>query len=332
MKILVTGATGFVGNVLLKALPNSFPEAQISVFVLPGDPFESTVSQRRGISIIKGDITNGKDVSVAVQGHTHVIHLAGLISYSQQDKRALMDVNVKGVQNIVDACLQHSILRLIHISSVGACGFHKNGKLADEETSFNWPENFHYMTSKHEGQKIAEQACKEKGVPTVILLPASIMGPGDPNVETPHNQLYDRIYKKGLFGCFSGGLAVVDVRDLVEIIIKALKSEALCEKYLVIGANVRYTDVVKAIAKHAHKRIFPVPIPAFFLSAVGRLLEYIGKVTKRKPLLTYAYGKLSGWTVYYSNEKSRREFHHEYRPFDEMIAESCLYFEENFLD
>jgi nucleoside-diphosphate-sugar epimerase len=332
MKILVTGATGFVGNVLLKALPKSFPEAQISVFVLPGDPFENTVSWKKGIRIIRGDISKGEDVSSAVHGHTHVIHLAGLISYSQQDKKALMDVNVKGVQNIVDACLQHHILRLIHISSVGACGYHKNGKLADEETPFNWPENFHYMTSKHEGQKIVEQVCKEKGLQTVILLPASIIGPGDLNIATPHNQLYDRIYKKGLFGCFSGGLAVVDVRDLVEIIIKSLKSEVRCEKYLVVGANVRYADVVKAIAKHAHKKIFPFSAPAFLLSTLGKFLELIGKVTNRKPLLTYAYGKLSGWTVYYANEKSRREFNHEYRPFGKTIAESCLYFEDNFLD
>jgi nucleoside-diphosphate-sugar epimerase len=332
MKILVTGATGFVGNVLLTSLPKSFPEAQISGFILPGDPFEYIISQKEGVRIIKGDITNQEHVSSAVRGHTHVIHLAGLISYSQQDKKALMDVNVKGVQHIVDACLKHRILRLIHISSVGACGFHKNGELADEETPFNWPENFHYMTSKNEGQKIVEQACKEKGLPAVILLPASIIGPGDPNIKTPHNQIYDRIYKKGLFGCFSGGLAVVDVRDLVEMIIEALKSEVRCEKYLVIGANVRFADVVKAIARQAHKRIFPFPVPAFLLSAVGRLLEFIGKLTRRKPLLTYAYGKLSGWTVYYSNEKSRRKFNREYRPFDKTIAESCRYFEENFLD
>lgn len=331
MKILVTGATGFVGNVLLDELPKSFPGAQISVFVLPGDPFKSSVSRRNGIHVIPGDITKKEDVSRAVQDHTQVIHLAGLISYSQGDKKALMDVNAKGVKNIVDACLQNRILRLIHISSVGACGFHKDGKLADEETSFNWPQNFHYMTSKHEGQKTGEQACKVKGLPTVILLPASIMGPGDPNIQTPHNQLYDRIYKKGLFGCFSGGLAVVDVRDLVEIIIKALKSQIRCEKYLVVGANVRYADVVRTIAKYGHKKVSPFPVPAFLLSAVGRFLEFSGKITKRKPLLTYAYGKLSGWTVYYTNEKSRKEFSHEYRPFEKTIEDSCRYYEDNFL-
>lgn len=332
MKILVTGATGFVGNVLLDQLPKSFPEAYISAFVLPDDPFENNVSRRKGIHIIRGDITKQEDVSNAVQGHSHVIHLAGLISYSQQDKKALMDVNAKGVQNIVDVCLQHGILRLIHVSSVGACGFHKDGKLADEETPFNWPQIFHYMTSKHEGQKIGEQACKDKRLPMVILLPASIIGPGDPNIATPHNQLYDRIHKKGLFGCFSGGLAVVDVRDLAEIIIKALKSKVCCEKYLVVGANVRYVDVVKAIAKYWRKWIFPFPVPGFLLSALGRFLEFSGKITNRKPLLTYAYGKLSGWTVYYSNEKGKREFDHTYRPFEKSIEDSCRYFEDHFLD
>jgi nucleoside-diphosphate-sugar epimerase len=332
MMILVTGATGFVGNVLLEKLMESYPEAHISALVLPNDPFESSVSRREGVRIIRGDITKREDVSNAVQGHSHVIHLAGFISYSRQDQKALMDVNAKGVQNIVDACLQYGVVRLIHISSVGACGFFRDGRLAHEETPFNWPHYFHYMVSKHKGQKIAEQACQERGLSTVILLPASIMGPGDPNIATPHNQLYDRIYKKGLFGCFSGGLAVVDVRDLVEIIIKALKSEVRCEKYLVVGANVKYADVVKAVAKYGHKRIFPFPVPAFFLSALGRFLELIGKVIKHRPLLTYAYGKLSGWTVYYANEKSKREFDHTYRSFEKTIEDSCRYFEDRFLN
>lgn len=332
MRILVTGGTGFAGNMLLQELPKSFPGSQITVLVLPGDPFENTVARKKGIHVIHGDITNNGDVSRAVRGHTHVIHLAGLISYIRADKNALMDVNAKGTKNVVDACLEHSTHRLVHISSVGACGFYKDGRLADEETPFNWPRNFHYMASKYEGQKISEKACKEKDLPTVILLPASIMGPGDPNPRTPHNQLYERIYKKGLFGCFSGGLAVVDVRDLVEVIVKAVDSQIACEKYLVVGANVRYADVVRAIAEFAGKRVFPFPVPAFLLSAAGALVEFMGSVSKKKPMLTQSYGKLSGWTVYYSNEKSRKAFDHQYRPFEKTIEDSCRYYEDHFLD
>ena len=329
MKILVTGATGFVGNVLLKELPKNFPGARISVFVLPDDPYKPSLARQKELRMFEGDITDAEDVSRAVRDHTHVIHLAGLISYRKKDKKKLMDVNVQGVKNIVEACIRHRVVKLIHISSVGACGFFKDGRMADEETAFNWPRNFHYMVSKHEGQKIGEKACREERLPTVILLPASIMGPGDPNIATPHNQLYARIFEKGLFGCFSGGLAVVDVRDLVEIIIKAMQSRVRCQKYLVVGANVKYSQVVKAIARHANRKTYPFPVPAFLLSAAGGVLEFFEGITKRKALLTRAYGKLSGWTVYYSNEKSRREFGQRYRPFEETIADSCRYFEEN---
>jgi dihydroflavonol-4-reductase len=332
MKILVTGATGFVGNVLMKKLPKIFPDAQISAFVLPEDPWRSSLSRFKGMRIIEGDITEKTDVWDAVDGHTHVIHLAGLISYSRRDHEALVRVNTRGVENIVSACCEHRVRKLVHISSVGACGFRRDGSLADEEAPFNWPPHFHYMVSKHEGQKMVERACQKGRVPAVILLPASIMGPGDPDPQTPHNRLYARIYKKGIFGCFSGGLAVVDVRDLVEIILKALNSSIRYGKYLVAGANVKYADVVKAIARHASKKAKPFPVPAFLLSIAGGFLEFVGGISGRKPLLTYSYGRLSGWEVYYSNEKSRQDFYHRYRTFEETIADSCRYFEENFLD
>lgn len=332
MKILVTGATGFVGNVLLRELPESFPDAKISAFVLPDDPFKRSLTRYKGLHVVEGDITDGEDVSSAVRGHSHVLHLAGLISHRKKDKKKLMEVNAEGAKNVVNACIKHKIVRLIHISSVGACGFYKDGRLADEETPFNWPPDFHYMISKHEGQKLGERASEESELSTVILLPASIMGPGDPNIETPHNQLYDRIYKKGLFGCFSGGLAVVDVRDLVEIVIKAMESQVRCRKYLVVGANVKYAEVVKAISKYANKKIYAFSVPSFFLSAAGGFLEFMEAITKRKPLLTKAYGKLSGWIVYYSNTKSKREFDHEYRPFEVTVRDSCRYFEKNFLE
>jgi hypothetical protein len=64
----------------------------------------------------------------------------------------------------------------------------------------------------------------------------------------------------------------------------------------------------------------------------GGFLEFVERLTGRKPMLTYSYGRLSGWKVYYSNDKSREDFGHRYRPFEETIADSCRYFEENFLE
>lgn len=336
MRILVTGATGFVGSTLLPKLQEIFPGAEVTAFVLPDDTFKDSLSKYKKLFIIEGDITDKKEVREAVKGHSHVIHLAGLISYWKRDREKLMAVNKVGVENIVEGCLEHHISKLIHISSVGAYGFYKDGRFADEETPFNWPGFFSYMVSKYEGQKIVEQAINNNELNAVILNPASIMGPGDPNLSTPHNQLYYKIYKGPLIGCFSGGLAVVDVRDLVRIILKALDSAAIYsdiigKKYFIVGANVKYTEVVKAIARHAGKRAYPFPVPSFLLSGLGTFLEGVSSVTHRRPLLTRAYGKLSGWKTYYSNEKSKRDFNHDYIPFEQTIEDSCRYFEKNFL-
>jgi dihydroflavonol-4-reductase len=187
------------------------------------------------------------------------------------------------------------------------------------------------MTSKHQGEKIVENAVKQKGLQAIILNSASIMGPGDPNIHSPHNQIYNTIYKKMLFGAFPGGLAVVDVRDLVAIIIKALKRGKIGEKYLIVGANLTYQNIIKLIGKYAKHRVYPIRLPSFLSTAVGSVLEVISCFNKKRPLLTKTYGRLSGWYTYYSNEKSKKEFFHSYINFEKTIQDTCSYFEKNFL-
>jgi dihydroflavonol-4-reductase len=330
MRILVTGATGFVGSVLVPELVSNFGPDSISAYVLPGDRIPESWKNEK-VRIIYGDITDEKRVLEALQGQIHVIHLAGLISYWRRDFGRLMKVNCLGVRTVVEACLRADVRRLVHVSSVGAIGFRKRGELIDEATPFNWPPYFHYMTSKYLGQKIVEEAARIKGLNAIIFNPASIMGPGDPVLETPHNQLYARVYGGRMFGSFRGGLGVVDVRDVSAVIIKGLDRGRAGEKYLLVGANLHYSDVLRLIGKNARRPVHPFPVPASLLSAAGLSLELASYLTRKRPLLTYAYGRLSGWTTFYSNEKSRRDFNHEYTPIEETIRDSCRYFERTFI-
>lgn len=330
MRILVTGTTGFVGSVLIPQLVRSFGPDSITAYVLPGDRIP--VSWRdENVRIIHGDITDEKRVLEAVQGQTHVIHLAGLISYWRRDFHRLMGVNWRGTRAVTEACLRAGVRRLVHISSVGSIGFLKRGELIDEKTPFNWPPYFYYMTSKHFGQMAVEEAVRKNGLNAIILNPASIMGPGDPVLETPHNQLYANVYGGRMFGSFRGGLGVVDVRDVSAVIIKGLDRGRAGEKYLLVGANLSYPEVLRLIGKHARRRVYPFPVPASLLSAAGLSLELVSNLTRKNPLLTYAYGRISGWTTFYSNEKSRREFGHEYIPVEQTIRDSCRYFERTFI-
>jgi dihydroflavonol-4-reductase len=328
LNILVTGATGFVGAVLMPELIKRFGAGSAAAFVLPGDPLPSAWRDA-GVRTFAGDIVDAAAVREAAAGRSHVVHLAGFISYWKGDADRLKRVNEDGVKSIVEAALDAGVERLVHVSSVGAVGFHREGTPADERTVFNWPEDILYMASKRRGQDIVEKAVRDRGLRAVILAPASIMGPGDHNIATPHNQLYRRISRGFFFGSFSGGLAIVDVRDLVAVIIKALEGRGRDgESYLVVGANLSYRDVIRRIARACGKRAYPFPIPSPLLVAAGSVLERAARRTGRRPLLTAAYGRLSGWTAYYDNAKSRGEFGHDYIDPGKTIIDGWAYYRD----
>jgi dihydroflavonol-4-reductase len=328
MRVLVTGATGFVGSVLMPRLVEQYGREAVSAFVLPGDRLPETWSGA-GIEVVEGDIADAPAVARAAAGKTHVVHLAGLISYWKGDLEKLTKVNRDGAAAMVEACLEAGTSRLVHISSVGAVGFHKDGTLADEETPFNWPPSILYMASKRAGEEIVETAIRERGLRAVILNPASIMGPGDHDPRTPHNRLYRSICCGRLLGSFSGGLAVVDVRDLVAIILRALEGAGReGERYLVVGGNLSYPEVIRMIASACGKRAFPVALPVPLVAAAGGVLEGLSALTGKRPLLTSAYGRLSGWRAYYDNSKSVREFGHSYLPLERTIRDGWEYFRD----
>lgn len=330
MKILVTGATGFVGAVLMPELVRDHGAAALAALVLPGDRIPQSWAGL-GVRIIPGDIADEAAVRTAVSGHSHVIHMAGLISYWKRDRRLLDRVNREGVRCIVEACLAEKVERLVHVSSVGAIGFHRDGTLAHEETPFNWPDSLPYMTSKRDGQRVVEAAAASRGLPALILNPASIMGPGDHVEGTPHNRLYRSIWNGPLIGSFGGGLAVVDVRDLTAIVRKALAGGRTGEKYLVIGANLSYTEVIRQISRCCGRKAYPFAVPVPLIAAAGGVLELVSRCTGKRPLLTAAYGRLSGWTAYYDNSKSRREFGHEYIPVERTIRDGWEYYHRHFV-
>jgi len=330
VNILVTGSTGFVGSLLVARLLEARPADRVAAFLLPSEPVPPAFAGR--VEVLRGDLRDPASVSAAVAGRDLVFHVAGYISYWRLDADLMEAVNVGGVRAVVDACVAHRVKRLVHVSSVGAIGFKPDGTPAAEDESFNWPEDFGYMTTKRDGQRAVMDAVRERGLDAVVVNPASIMGPGDPVPGSAHNRLYGNMYKGPFFfGTFAGGLAVVDVRDLVELILAAAERGRKGESYLAVGANVPYAEVLRIMARKAGKAFVPFAVPPFLLVAAGALAEAFSRLTRKRPLITSAYGRLSGWTAYYSSEKSRRELGATYRSLEDTIGDACAYYERAFL-
>lgn len=326
MEVLITGAAGFVGRELVRLIRSERPSWRITAFCLPE---ESVPDDWAGsVSLRRGDIRDFEAVEAAASGAELVIHLAAYISYWRYDYERMRSVNVGGTANVVKACRASGVKRLVHVSSVGAIGFHPNGAPADEATPFNWPDSLGYMTTKRDAQRLVLEAARDGGLDAVVVNPASIMGPGDPNPGSAHNRLYADMYRRPFFlGTFTGGLAVVDVRDLAATIVAAAESGGRGESYLAVGDNVPYRRVLELMARQAGRRFIPVPAPAPLLIALGFVAELISALTKKRPLITAGYGILSGWTAYYTGEKSVRELGARYRPLEETIRDACAWYE-----
>ena len=331
MKILVTGATGFVGSVLVPELIRLVGRQALTALVLPHDPLYA-VWRHKDIRTVWGDIRQAEVVEEACREQSHVIHMAACISYCRRDKEKLLAVNEGGTANVVNACLRQGVKRLVHISSEGAVGIVRDGRPADENTPFNWPKFFHYMASKLRGQRVVEEAVRREGLEAVILNPAAIMGPGDPNENMPHNRLYRMASRGALLGSLPGGISVVDVRDVVAIIIKALEGGRSGERYLLVGDNVTYQQTVRILAGVAGQKAIPVIIPSLAVEAAGILLEALTGLTGQPPPVTRSYGRLCGWKIYHSNEKSVREFGHAYIEFETTVRDGYSYYKRTFLN
>lgn len=326
-KILVTGATGFLGNVFIPLLLESplAAEARVSVFALPGERMPAHFPGK--VEVLRGDLRDRSSVDAAVAGSELVFHIAGAISYRNSDAHFLKTVNVDGASNLALSCAEQGVRRLVHVSSVGAIGFNPDGSLADEETAFNWPEDFHYMTTKRAGQEAVLKIGRERGLEVVVVNPASILGPGDPNPRTPMNSLYAMVMKHPLLpGTFSGGLALVDVRDVAALLLLAAERGRPGRKYLAVGANVSYHRAIEVMMQAAGKGFLPISAPTRMLALAGSLMEMIAERNGSHPLLTGSYGRLSGWSAFYSAERSRTELGMRYRSLEESMRDGLEYF------
>lgn len=328
MRILVTGAGGFLGSVLVPQLVERYCAHSVRLLTLPGERLPAE-EPWLGLDNIAGDVRQPGVVLSAVDGCELVLHLAGLISYRMKDRNRLLDVNAGGAANVARACVATGVRRMVHVSSTGAIGFRCDRVLSDEATPYNWPAAFHYMSSKRAGQEAVRQVAAEHGLDVVILNPAAIMGPGDRNPSSAHNRLYRMVRRSRVMPTFTGGLAVVDVRDVADAILRAVEMPPDTGPFVLAGANIRYGRVLRAIASGFGRRISLVPVPAAVAAGVGLLFDGLSFLLPAVPL-TYAYGRMSGWHCYYDGSRALGLLGHGYRSLERTVADGCRYHVDSF--
>lgn len=243
-RILVTGGTGLLGSYLLRWFRSKGYDQLIGTYqnerpVIPHD-LQDGITWRR---LRLPDLTDAFDV---VAEYDWVIHSAALISYFKEDKFRLLEVNQKGTEHIVNACIANGIKHLVYVGSIGALG--KESKVVTLNETNPWLDNKYstsYGLSKYLGELEVWRGAAE-GLKTSVILPSVILGTGD--WQRSSLQLIDRVANHSPY--YPGGqTGYVDVRDVVRFIDLILEKSLSGERWIISGANMKYDEIYGMIAK-----------------------------------------------------------------------------------
>lgn len=325
-KVLVTGANGFLGSWVTRALVNEGHD--VYALVRP----KSDLSELEGVGCkyVHGDVTDVHSLLEAFKGMDSVFHLAGVIAYKKSQRALMNKVNVEGTANVVSVCREHKVRRLVYLSSVVAIGGgFSPDDILNESSAYNLTDlNLGYFETKHEAEKIVKKACDKHEIDAVILNPSTIYGAGDAKKGSRKMQL--KVAQGRLKFYTSGGVNVVAVEDVVDGILKAWKNGKSGERYILAGENILIKDLFAMIAAEAGVKAPSFELPESFLHTLGAIGDLMEKAGLKGPV-----SKENAHTAtmfhWFDSSKAQKDLDFKPRPAREAIHNSVQWMKDHNL-
>jgi len=280
--ILVTGAGGHIGNVLVKLLYKK-GHRDLRVFVQEKEDISHI--ERYVKEVARGDIRDPFAVSAAVRGCDTVFHLAGLVQISGVRKKQVFDVNVGGTRNVVQACLEKGVKRLVHVSSVHALKEPEEGFIDETlDPDFNNLPGA-YAKSKAMGT-IEVMNAIQKGLDAVIVFPTGVIGPYDFRSSYTGSAIKGYIDARKTQYYFDGKYDFVDVRDVADGIYRAWKYGEKGQGYIISGSVSSLEDIIRAVEQATGREIPRRKVPRALVKVAALLAPAYYAVARKKPVLS----------------------------------------------
>jgi dihydroflavonol-4-reductase len=319
--IAVTGSSGLLGSRLVLECQNR------------NIPFRALIRARRmpfmtalGIdpsNIVEADIHDMPGLLKAFDGVTTVVHCAARVSFSPGDEKKIYKVNVEGTRNVVDACIRQGVPRLIHISSVAAFGRQKDRQTINE--SVRWAEGIeqtHYGKSKYLAELEVFRGMEE-GLQVSMINPSVILAAGD-GVRSSSRFFGYAWSERAFYTNFP--VSYVDVRDVVEMIFRVLKSNSNGEKYIANAGQVGVGELLKHIAQRLNKKPPGIRVGASMLKMVV-VAEYMRHLfTGSKPAITRQSLMLLREPASFDNAKAVTQLGMNFRTLESTLDWCCAEF------
>ena len=321
-KILVTGATGFLGSNLIQALIKK-EEGQIVGMKRANSPMKLVESFRDQVEWIEGDVLDISSLDTAFNGVDEVYHTAAVISYHPALKAKMQQVNVEGTANVVDACLEKKVKKLLHVSSIAAIGREIGQDVTSEKNKWSISNaTSEYGKTKHEAELEIFRGIAE-GLHANIINPSMIIGPG--YWENGTCRFFPRVYQgQKLYPV--GGTGFVDVKDVAELCIRLMHKDDSGKRVIANAVNLSFHDFFQLLAEKLGVNGPTIKVNNFAANFAWRFEAVRSKLFNVVPFLTQETAAASMKSSKFDNSLSLNYLDMDYRSIDHTIQRTAEVF------
>jgi dihydroflavonol-4-reductase len=320
MTVLITGATGQVGNAIARRLADD----GVEVRALVRSPERARVLPA-SVQPVFGDVTDAQSLRAALDGTATVYHAAGIPEQWRRDVGEFARVNVDGTRNVVDAALAAGVERFVYTSTDDVL-VQAPGAVFDESVVNPKPGETPYQRSKQEADRIVTAAL-DRGLPAVFLHPAGVYGPA-PFLVKGLNDLLMQLARRKTPALLPGGMAVAYSEDVADGHVRAAAQAEVGARYLLAESFQSLTDIARAVAAAEPRAKVPRVMPLGVARAVSTVGERVAQMTGRPPMISRSVLQFLERGSRPSGRRARTELGWNPTPFTTGVDRTLAYFRQ----
>lgn len=326
MKILITGASGFIGSAVVHRLLAC--NYEVRVMVRPTSDYRNL--EGLPVERVCGDLTDADSLSKAIAGCKALFHVGAYYRIWSRDPKQFYTVNVTGTRNIMLAALHAGVERIVYTSSIAALGSGKNGQLADENTPVSSNAiKVHYKHSKFLAESEVTTLVRDKGLPAVIVNPTAPIGPRDIK-PTPTGRMIRDAAAGRIPAYVNTGLNIVHVDDVAMGHQLAFESGVVGERYILGSENLSLKQILHQIAEMTDRSPPRIRLAPNLILPIAYIVEAWAKLANTdEPMITVDGIRLARNYMYFSSEKAERELGYRPRPAKKALADAVAWFQDS---
>jgi len=326
MRALVTGATGFVGAAVARALLRE--GWHVRVFARPGSDRSNLAAL--AVEVAEGDLAQPTGLAEALADCTALFHVAADYRLGARDHAQLYRTNVEGTRHILAAARAARVARIVYTSSVATVGIPADGSPGSETTPVDIQAMIgHYKRSKFLAEEVAREAARA-GTPVLIVNPSTPVGPGDVK-PTPTGRIVLDAAAGRMPAYVDTGLNIVHVDDVAAGHLLAYHRGRIGERYILGGQDMSLQEILAQIAALVARPAPRVRLPYAAVLPLAYVAEAYARITGHTGRLTLEGLRMSRKRMFFSSEKAVRELGYRWRPPVDAFADAIAWFRERGL-